>query len=132
MRDNEKRKKWMRESLANRRKEGLTGTGPSKTCGSWERLEVDHIDPAQKIHHAVWSWAPERRVKELAKCQPLCYDCHKEKTKEYVKSLHPIQHGSSSGYGRGCKCEKCLAYQKNRMERYHELHSRSRVAHHKT
>lgn len=50
-------------------------------CGSREELELDHIDPALKVSHKIFGWAPARRDAELAKCQPLCHRCHKVKTK---------------------------------------------------
>ena len=49
-------------------------------CGSKDRLELDHINPADKLHHRIWSWTEERRKAEIAKCQVLCHDCHKGKT----------------------------------------------------
>ena len=58
-------------------------------CGSKERLELDHINPEEK------EWNPKRSMcsknlsekfwKEINKCQLLCYDCHKEKTKNGLK-----------------------------------------------
>jgi hypothetical protein len=49
-------------------------------CGSLDRLELDHIDPAQKVDHKIWLWAKERREAEIVKCQVLCFDCHCKKT----------------------------------------------------
>ena len=49
-------------------------------CGSSENLQLDHIDPATKVSHRIWSWAEPRRVAELAKCQPLCATCHTHKS----------------------------------------------------
>lgn len=57
----------------------LTENGPCKRCGSSYRLQVDHVNPATKIHHAVWTWREDRRLLELAKCQVLCGPCHWEK-----------------------------------------------------
>src|SRR5262245_32847749 len=62
-----------------RRAVWLRAHGPCR-CGSWDRLQVDHIDPRTKVSHRVWSWADERRLAELAKCQALCYDCHAKKS----------------------------------------------------
>ena len=55
-------------------------------CGSKEQLELDHVNPKEK------EWNPKRSMgsknlterfwKEIDKCQLLCYDCHKEKTKK--------------------------------------------------
>jgi len=49
-------------------------------CGSTENLELDHINPEEKITHRVWGWSKERREEELSKCQVLCYICHKKKS----------------------------------------------------
>ena len=51
-------------------------------CGNDETLELDHIDPAQKVSHNVWSWSAARRDQEISKCQVLCHDCHLAKTVE--------------------------------------------------
>ena len=76
-------------------------------CGSTESLEVDHIDPALKVTHSVWSWSIPRRDIELAKCQVLCTVCHKAKT----KAQRPIPaHGTVSRYSSKawkCRCDLC-------------------------
>lgn len=66
--------------LKKRRASWLRDNGPCRRCGSTANLEVDHIDPAMKVHHRVWSWARDRREAELRKCQVLCHRCHKAKT----------------------------------------------------
>ena len=58
-------------------------------CGSKKRLELDHINPKEK------EWNPKRSMcsknlterfwKEINKCQLLCYNCHKEKTKKGLR-----------------------------------------------
>jgi 5-methylcytosine-specific restriction endonuclease McrA len=75
------RRRYGRTWLADRRAAWLKEHGPCR-CGSWEQLEVDHIDPAQKVDHRLWSWSKERRDAELAKCQVLCHTCHLDKTRE--------------------------------------------------
>lgn len=46
---------------------------------------------------------------ELAKCQVLCIDCHKKKTREEWDSLTP--HGTYSKRNTyGCKCDECMQY----------------------
>jgi hypothetical protein len=83
-------------------------------CGSTERLELDHIDPTTKIHHAIWSWSDVRRNEELAKCAPRCYSCHKIKSAAEVRARFkdnptPLVHGTLAGYEkRGCRCDECL------------------------
>lgn len=62
------------------REEWFAVNGPCQKCGSGDNLELDHINPEEKVSHSVWSWAPRRRELELKKCQVLCRKCHREKT----------------------------------------------------
>lgn len=73
-------KKWYIEVIAPRRVKWFEENGPCACCGSWEHLELDHVDRTTKVHHAVWTWSEQRRAEELLKCQPLCYSCHKKKS----------------------------------------------------
>lgn len=73
-------KKWYLEVVAPRRVKWFEENGPCRACGSWDSLELDHINPDTKIHHAIWTWSEQRREEELAKCQPLCYACHQKKS----------------------------------------------------
>lgn len=97
---------YQREWCANRRAAFLADKS-CVVCGTTERLEVDHIDPANKVSHNVWSWSDTRRATELAKCQVLCNEHHKEKT----RAQRPIpEHGTVSRYTskvHGCRCELC-------------------------
>lgn len=104
-RKNERNREW----IAERRRKWFQENGPCKNCGTWENLELDHIDPSTKITHKIWSWSDKRRLAELAKCQVLCYDCHKEKTRTERLSAprKPIMHGTRTGYNRGCRCIAC-------------------------
>lgn len=95
-----------------RRDAWLAENGPCARCGSSDRLEVDHVDPATKdpllVPHSnnLWAWSEIRRAIELAKCQPLCATCHREKSNEEL--TRPIVHGSESAYSRkGCRCDVC-------------------------
>lgn len=75
-------------------------------CGSVQKLELDHIDPALKVHHRVWSWSEVRRAAELAKCRPLCGVCHKARSVAQLRK--PIVHGTIVGYmNHGCRCDPC-------------------------
>lgn len=77
-------------------------------CGSTERLEVDHVDPTKKVSHRIWNWSDAKRLPELAKCQPLCHDCHLKKTK--AQRYTPPDHGTHSRYNHhGCRCAPCRA-----------------------
>lgn len=74
-------------------------------CGSTEQLELDHIDPAQKTEHRIWTWSPERRAEELAKCQVLCHDCHQKKTS--AERAARVKCGTEWAYRKGCRCDEC-------------------------
>lgn len=98
-------------------------------CGVTESLELDHIDPEQKTEHRIWTWSPERRESELAKCQVLCTDCHKEKTS--AERAARVKCGTEWAYRKGCRCEECrTAVSRIRRERRErkQLNDRDRVA----
>lgn len=105
--DRNKQREYQRLRNAAIRKEWLDVHGPCVKCGSERELQVDHIDPRLKISHNVWSWTPERREAELAKCQVLCYACHKLKTKAEHKARG--RHGTVNMYRRHkCRCDLCV------------------------
>lgn len=102
--------------------------GRCARCPATEHLEVDHIDPSKKVSHRIWSWSPERRAEELAKCQLLCRWCHIDKTLvengKHARGMSP--HGSLTRYGNGCRCDVCHAGQK---DYYRKLRARrARIA----
>lgn len=75
-------------------------------CGSIQNLELDHIDPATKVDHKIWSWSLVRREAELAKCRPLCRPCHQSRSTEQQRK--PIRHGQHWVYAKlKCRCEPC-------------------------
>lgn len=91
---------YQREWIRQRRARWLAENGPCQFCGSIDRLEVDHIDPALKISHNLWSWSAPRREAELAKCRVLCYSCHKKR--------HECSHGTRRRYSVfRCRCAAC-------------------------
>lgn len=90
-----------------RRLEWLLSNGPCAYCGSWDRLEVDHINPEDKITHKFWGWSKDRREAELAKCQPLCHDCHWTKTLQERRPRLLKSHGTPARYRGGCRCKQC-------------------------
>ena len=75
----DKKREYQREWVAKRRATFFADKCCAY-CGSTKNLELDHIDPSQKVSHSIWSWSESRRNEELAKCQALCEECHKEKT----------------------------------------------------
>ena len=102
---------YQRDWYAQRRSAWLEANGPCAKCGSWENLEVDHIDPAQKAAEIsrLWSLSEARRLPELAKCQVLCKPCHYEKSLA-EGSVKPARHGSRNRYDHGgCRCDLCRA-----------------------
>jgi hypothetical protein len=74
--DPDAQREYQRVWLARRRDEWFSANGPCSECGSWENLELHHLDPTQKVSHRVWSWSLARRTAELAKCTSLCRTCH--------------------------------------------------------
>lgn len=102
---NEQKRKYQREWCAKNRAAYLHDKVCAH-CGSTGPLEVDHIDPALKVSHSIWSWSAVRRAAELAKCQTLCVPCHKAKT--FAQRPTP-EHGTISRYGSiyKCRCDLC-------------------------
>ena len=116
--DREKQKAYQREWKARRRADWFRGKECAR-CGSTEGLELDHVDPRQKVNHKVWSWSSEKRGAELAKCQALCGPCHKAKTKEQLHITNgytPRLHGERRTYNAGCRCPLCREAQRKYQE----------------
>jgi hypothetical protein len=105
------KRQYDRERIATARAEWVASKGGvCVKCGSSDRIEIDHIDPALKEYKiaTIWSRRKEIREYELAKCQLLCYDCHKEKTLGYA--IKDMKHGTLSMYqSRKCRCVECRA-----------------------
>lgn len=82
---NEYLRKYMIKRWEKRRASAIAQLGGKcVSCESMERLEFDHIFPALKsfnITNTLKSASEKRFQSELAKCQLLCNDCHKKKTK---------------------------------------------------
>ena len=77
----EEQREYQRKWVAKRRADFFADKECIR-CGSHEDLELDHVDPSQKISHNIWSWSEHRRLTEIAKCQILCHDCHVTKSQE--------------------------------------------------
>tara|TARA_B100001939_G_scaffold34224_1_gene26559 strand:+ start:22617 stop:22925 length:309 start_codon:yes stop_codon:yes gene_type:complete len=62
---------------------GVMG-GKCVKCGTTENLEIDHKRPEDKTLRtsSMWLRRHDSIMEELSKCQLLCVDCHKEKTRE--------------------------------------------------
>lgn len=83
---NQDMNRYMKERYTRRRTEWLDKLGGRcVVCGTTELLEFDHIDVLAKEYAIakILSGGSEAKVaSEMAKCQLLCNEHHKEKTKQ--------------------------------------------------
>ncbi|GAB1326912.1 hypothetical protein ACE1SV_12510 [Streptomyces sennicomposti] len=105
--DPARRRQYAREWAARRRASFFDGK-TCVECGGTERLELDHVDPGTKASHSIWSWAQARREAETAKCQILCFPCHRRKSCDERGYREPGCHGWER-YKAGCRCPECRA-----------------------
>ncbi len=101
--DPARQREYQRRWRAQRRADWFEGKSCTQ-CGLTEHLELDHIDPNLKVDHKIWSWSADRREAEIAKCQVLCFTCHKAKSDQ---AMRKEVHGIPSMYARGCRCREC-------------------------
>lgn len=87
MRTPEEQREYQRQWVARRRAEWFADKC-CIDCGSTDRLELDHVDPSQKISHSIWSWSKSRRAIEIAKCVVRCFPCHRVKTVLNKENAH--------------------------------------------
>lgn len=104
--DPEQRREYQRRWIAARREEYLADKS-CVICGSRDRMEIDHVDRAEKISHRIWSWSRSRLDAELAKCQALCHVHHLEKTVGEMSYPTDVPHGENTRYLYGCRCIPC-------------------------
>lgn len=114
-------REYQRQWLANRRAE-FFGDKSCVRCGAIDNLELDHVDPTEKVSNHIWSWSLARREAEIAKCQILCAECHKQKTISQLPITHgylAYRHGTSSMYkNQGCRCGLCKLWYRNYWRDY--------------
>jgi len=93
--------------------------GQCVKCKSLDRLEFDHINPATKSFHVndKISGDLDTLMPELLKCQLLCHSCHMQKT-ILERGDKPSQHGSTTMYGHGCRCQSCKAANATYWQKY--------------
>lgn len=127
--DNEYMREYMARRRAQRRQRLVDLSGgkcegrfyeEEDGCGSTDRLEFDHIDPTTKLFNLSgkdldrkWSLV----VQEHAKCQLLCYQCHRTKTvqngetaggRNKLPDHRNWPHGSMQRYTvNNCRCIDC-------------------------
>lgn len=99
-------------------------------CSSKENLEIDHIKEEDKSFNICGKWTyfyneenkerQEELTTELAKCQLLCYECHKAKSAAYTSKINLAKgftHGTNYGWMKmKCGCELCLDRKKSDEE----------------
>src|SRR5438046_1999815 len=123
--DKEQERKYGRDQARRLRAEWIAENGPCTKCGTWEQLEIDHVDPSTKVSDNFFSsMSKARRAVELAKCQVLCHDCHQEKSMQERSARHPLVHGTRAGYQKGCRCEPCKVADRQYLNHYRKVHGR--------
>lgn len=91
--------------------------GKCVRCGSIDSLEFDHIDASKKAFNIAKkiNYPDYKILPELEKCQLLCKDCHKEKSRKegqrrepWNKGMRTKPHGTATSYSYyKCRCELC-------------------------
>lgn len=111
---NEYQREYQLRRYHKRRAESIeTLGGKCFLCGSTNRLELDHIDPATKAFPIakLWSLSKAKYEAELAKCQLLCRECHTRKSAYETMVRRPFTHGKYwAVYKHKCRCPECDSF----------------------
>jgi hypothetical protein len=113
----------IRQRSQARRTQWIEENGPCVKCGTWDNLEVDHIDPSTKEYEIANIWRRSQYIRdhELAKCQTLCNSCHIEKSTFEQKAAKPVSHGSYKCYNKyKCRCDICVTAMRKRAKIYRQ------------
>jgi hypothetical protein len=108
-------REYQKKRYARRMTEAREALGGRCSCGSTDRLQLDHVDPAMKTMTIadMTRLGDERFWAEVRKCQLLCFDCHVAKSKldlsVMAKARQPGHHGISHYNKHGCRCPICSA-----------------------
>ena len=110
----EYQREYQRDRVARLKREWFEANGPCAHCGSWEDLQVDHIDPTTKdpslvpSRSGIWTRSKAFRDRELAKCQALCGPCHRVKSAAEQTGIKAVNHGTLTAYYKHkCRCPLC-------------------------
>lgn len=101
--------------------------GKCVRCGTTENLEIDHIDWRLKEQNMGRLWPAKRHnemMLELAKCQLLCREHHKQKTAQDLRErkLGSFTHGTLYGWMKArCTCEVCYSAKRKWHEARNEI-----------
>ncbi len=121
------RNEYMRQYMADRyhskRKSLIEELGGAcKSCGSKDKLHIDHVNAKDKTFRAadIHSVSDEKIQKEKKNFQLLCEPCHKKKTHdEWDYSTPKSTHGTYWQFRRhGCRCEPCVQAYKETMKEW--------------
>ena len=92
-------------------------------CGSTESLHFDHKNSKNKSFNIscmlAGNW--KKLQNELKKCQLLCVNCHKEKSRKeaHYRQINTGRHGTMwMYYKHKCRCEICKKYKHELYLRY--------------
>ena len=85
--------------------------GKCVECGSNQGLQFDHVQKKEKsfdIAHGL-DFNEAKAIKEVKKCQLLCFPCHQKKTRNnWDFADTKAQHGTLWMYKKyRCRCDKC-------------------------
>lgn len=104
---------YQREWVAERRRKAINLLGGKCVwCDAEDDLHFDHIRPSTKdpllnggSYSIPFNWAWPRVLAELEKCQLLCRECHRIKTRD---DRPEALHGTAGMYhSRKCRCREC-------------------------
>ena len=97
--------------------------GKCALCESIEDLEIDHIDKKLKsfsIGARLASCPVGVYQAELAKCQVLCHDCHKEKSDREQS----VEHGGGVSGKKNCLCDLCREKKREYTKEWRRVNGR--------
>lgn len=104
--------------------------GKCNRCGVTDGLEFDHVDRTTKeftIAKRMVSMNLDELKVEIDKCQLLCNECHKDKSRE-AGDFGDVEHGGGSSGKRNCPCEPCKAKKAEFMVAKREQYNSARKA----
>lgn len=81
--DPDQQRRYQRRWMRRRRAEYFDDKRCAR-CGGTAGLQLRYRDMASKVSHRLWSWSPERRDAELAKCDVICKRCARGESRPAV------------------------------------------------